>query len=315
MMTHRKPKDAEALLERYLRQECSPEEQQLVEQWYDNLELDPQDTSAWAEASRARFLQTHMPGMPNRRSFRPWKRVAAAAALLLLAGTAWFWLQQTPHNDKTQTLFSATTAAAALKQVVLPDSTIVWLNANSTLRWTGDYRIGQRRVELDGEASFDVRHDTAHPFVVHTADADIRVLGTCFNVAAGKAEAATEVALLRGKVAIKLNDQSAADLVLLPGEIATCSARKGSLEKQQADVQSSFSWMQGGFTARDMPLKTVLEKLCTKYGYSLQWHNRGGGDKHISVAFAAQGFNSMLESLCFVNHLHYTIQEHQILIQ
>ncbi len=315
MMTNRNTPKADALLDRYLRQECSPGEEQLIEQWYDNLELDQQDTGAWVESSRARFLNDHMPGKTARPNFQPLKRIAAAAALLLVAGLAWFWLQQAPAGSKTQALFSASTGAAALKQVVLPDSTIVWLNANSTLHWAGDYRKGLRQVQLEGEASFDVRHDTAHPFIVHTADADIRVLGTCFNVATGGPEVATEVALLRGKVAVQLNDKAATGLVLLPGEIASCSVANGILKKQQADVSGAFSWMNGGFTARDMPLRQVLEKLCMKYGYTLQWSDPEGGRKHISIAFAAQGFNSMLESLCFVNHLHYTIKDHQIFIQ
>lgn len=315
-MTKRNTQRAEDLLERYLNRECSPEEEAIVEKWYDNLALDQQDTTEWAAASMARFLDDRNPKPARSVRFRPLKWIAAAAVVLLTAGAGFYWLQHTPASGKISSItYSAVTGAAALKQVVLPDSTIVWLNANSTLHWTDAYKHGNRYVSLEGEASFDVRHDTEHPFVVHTADADIRVLGTCFNVATGHAGLATEVALLRGKVAVKLNDQQQERLVLLPGEMALCVANTGTLSKEQADVQASFSWMSGGFSARDMALKQVLEKLCAKYGYTLQWKDLRGGHKHISVTFAAQSFNSMLESLCFVNHLHYTIHGHTIVIQ
>lgn len=315
-MTNRNNKRADELLERFLRDECTPEEQTLVESWYEGIELDQQDTQAWAEASKARFLQQNMPRTRKRRSLSPLKWVAAAAVMIILAGSGFYLLQTGADNYKATPLtYSASTGAAALKQIVLPDSTVVWLNANSSLHWTDDYKSGNRYVSLSGEASFDVYHDTAHPFTVHTADADIRVLGTCFNVATDNADATTQVALLRGKVAVTLNDKKIPALILAPGELATCSASAKVLKKNSTDVQPYFSWMSGGFAAMDMPLKQVLEKLCTKYGYTLTWKEQRGSHKHISVAFAPQGFSSMLESLCFVNHLHYTIHNHNIVIQ
>ncbi len=176
-------------------------------------------------------------------------------------------------------------------------------------------KSGRRYVSLTGEASFDVHHDTAHPFVVHTADADIKVLGTCFNVATDNHDAGTQVALLRGKVTVRLNTPEKQGLVLAPGEMAICVADAGMLRKENTDVPSCFSWMNGGFSVHNMPLEQVLQKLCTRYGYTLHWKEQRGGNKHISVAFASQGFRSMLESLCFVNHLHYTINGHNIIIQ
>ena len=314
-MTNRNNKRAEELLERFLRDECTPEEQLLVENWYEGIQLDQQDTQVWAEASKARFLQSHTP-KPEKRRIAFTLKWAAAAVILLLAGSGFYLSRNTaPNNNNMPLAHTAVTGAAALKQIILPDSTVVWLNANSSLHWTDDYKNGKRYVSLNGEASFDVHHDTAHPFIVHTADADIKVLGTCFNVATNNPDATTQVALLRGKVDVKLNNKEHRNLVLMPGELATCSASAATLRKSNTDVTSYFSWMNGGFSAHDMPLHQVLEKLSTKYGYTLQWKEQRGGHKHITVAFAPQGFRSMLESLCFVNHLHYTIQNHNIVIQ
>lgn len=315
-MTNRNNKKAEELLERFLRDACTPGEQALVERWYDGIQLDEKDTEDWASASKARFLQQHAPVLQKRRKLVPLKWIAAAALIIILAGAGFYFSNTGSLNPAMPAPgYAAVTGPAALKQIVLPDSTVVWLNANSQLHWSDDYKKGKRYVTLQGEASFDVHHDAAHPFVVHTPDADIKVLGTCFNVATDNPDATTQIALLRGKVAVKLNDQRNQNLVLAPGEMGTCSVSGKLLKKSDADVQSAFSWMTGGFYAHDMPLKQVLEKLCMKYGYTLRWQEERGGHKHISVAFAAQGFSSMLESLCFVNHLRYTIRNHTIVIQ
>jgi transmembrane sensor len=315
-MTNRNNKKADELLERFLRDACTPEEQALVARWYEGIELDQQNTEDWAAASKASFLEQHAPVLQKRRKLVPLKWIAAAALIFIIAGAGFYFSNTASLNNTIPAPdYAAVTGPAALKQILLPDSTVVWLNANSQLHWSGDYKKGKRYVTLQGEASFDVHHDAAHPFVVHTPDADIKVLGTCFNVATDNPDATTQIALLRGKVAVKLNNQGNQNLVLAPGEIATCSVSGKLLKKYNADVQSAFSWMNGGFYAHDMPLKQVLEKLCTKYGYILQWQDERGGHKHISVAFSAQGFSSMLESLCFVNHLHYSIHNHNIVIQ
>ena len=69
-------------------------------------------------------------------------------------------------------------------ELVLPDSTRVWLNANSKLVYSTSFKEGIRQVELDGEAYFDVKHNGDNPFVVRTKSMNVTVLGTEFNVSA-----------------------------------------------------------------------------------------------------------------------------------
>jgi len=308
---------AKALLDRYLNGECTPGEKTLLESWYHNIGSgDEAYNPSWAEASKAQFLRQHYPGKRKQLLFTALKWAAAAAILVVLARTAFFFSGRPDlHRESATTMYSAVTGPGGLKRVQLPDSTIVWLNANSRLEWTSDFSGDKRRVSLSGEASFDVRHDATHPFVVHTADADIKVLGTCFNVETGTRQSPTQVALLRGKVAITVTGKAAPGLILQPGEIAACSAAGRMLRKYKADVSSYFSWNSGGFYAADMPLQQVVEKLCVRYGYTVTWHNRRGGHKHISVSFPRQAFKDMLESLCYLNHLQYTIDNHSVHIR
>ncbi len=309
--------NANELLGRYLDGLCSDREKMQVEQWYDGIELG-QDayTEGWADASRQLFLQQHYKQSHAQRAILSVKWAAAAAILLLLAGASLFYSGNFKSSAKAAvTVCNAVTGASGLKHILLPDSTVVWLNANSKLQWDSDFGAHKRTVTLWGEASFDVYHNTAMPFVVHTADADIKVLGTYFNVEADASGEVTHIALLRGKVVVNPKKDKERTLVLQPGEIAECSASGKRFQKATADVQPYFSWISGGFYAANMTLQQVTEKLCARYGYSVSWPERHGGHKHISVSFPRQEFKSMLESLCYLNHLQYTIRNRTVIIR
>lgn len=309
---------AQELLDRYLDGTATTAEQKQVEGWYDHIDLSEEhDTEAWAEASKELFLRKHARTVDRQPHLLAVKWAAAAAILIIIAGAGLFFSGTfAPQRHKALMAYHVETGAGGLKQITLPDSTVVWLNTNSRLDWSSDFGSAKRRVVLSGEASFDVHHDTEHPFVVHTRDADIQVLGTYFNVATETGSAAaTQVALLRGKVALQLNEADSMQLVLRPGELASCSAGKKMLRKRRTDVRPYFSWTSGGFHAEDMALYAVIEKLCTRYGYTLSWDNRKGGHKHISVTFPRQEFKSMLGALCYVNHLKFTIDHHHVIIR
>jgi ferric-dicitrate binding protein FerR (iron transport regulator) len=309
--------NANELLDRYLDGLCTDKEKERVEQWYEGIDLGRDVyTESWADASRQLFLQQHYRQRHAQRATLSVKWAAAAVVVLFLAGAGFFFSGSFKQRTRASAgAFTAATGPSGLKHIVLPDSTVVWLNANSTLRWDHDFGAIARKVTLSGEASFDVHHDAAKPFIVHTADADIKVLGTCFNVETNEPGALTQVALLRGKVTVNLNNASAESMVLQPGEVAACSASGKTLQKYKTDVQPYFSWISGGFYAANMTLHQVLEKLCTRYGYSVSWPGHRGGHKHISVSFPPQEFRHMLESLCYLNRLQYTIRDSTVIIQ
>jgi transmembrane sensor len=314
-MTHRINTKADALLDRYLNNGCTPEEKALVEQWYDDLQLQGDQVTEWTESSKLLFLQKHT-GRHRRTKHLALRAIAAAAILILFAGIgSYFSGNKIIATGTGEQSYTAVTGPSALKRVLLPDSTIVWLNANSSIQWTSGFTKNVRQVALKGEASFDVHHDADHPFIVHTDGADIKVLGTCFNVETGSHKTTANVALLRGKVEIQLKDTTVPKLVLLPGEIANYTTSGNKISKSKADIQLYFSWMKGGFYASDLPLKHVVEKLCSRYGYTVRWDNNRGGHKHITVSFDAQAFESMLSGLCYVNHLQYTISHKTIIIK
>ncbi len=88
--------------------------------------------------------------------------------------------------------------------LVLPDGTKVWVNADSRLSYGKNFGNQLREVYLEGEAYFDVAEDKRKPFIVHTNNIDVKVLGTAFNVRAYGNEVNTQTTLLRGSVEVML---------------------------------------------------------------------------------------------------------------
>lgn len=146
-------------------------------------------------------------------------RYAALFILLLGMGiTSYFYLQ--PEEQIAYNEISTKTGEKA--QIKLSDGTSIWLNASSKLRYPNKLDSKKVDVYLQGEAYFDVTHVGNRLFQVHTADLNIKVLGTAFNVKSYPEEKITETTLVRGKVRIEGKSDDADDFViLLPNQKAS----------------------------------------------------------------------------------------------
>ncbi|WP_447640718.1 MULTISPECIES: FecR family protein [Chitinophagaceae] len=125
------------------------------------------------------------------------------------------------RQSKTPALLKEASTAQNTKSVIkLVDGSIVTLNSNSTLSYSKHFDAHNREVTFSGEAYFNVAHDPAHPFIIHTVAGDIKVLGTSFNVRTFK-NGFFETVLVKGKVAISLKKHQDNNFVLAPGQKLT----------------------------------------------------------------------------------------------
>jgi transmembrane sensor len=140
-------------------------------------------------------------------------RLGIAATLVALVGMVVFRVLRT--QDKQEGRVFAT-ANGERKTIQLSDGTLVNLNAGSVVRMDPDFGISSREVYLEGEAFFDVKHNQKLPFIVHTAEMDVKALGTAFDVRAYRDEKITETALIRGLVEVTLKENHNRKMVLSP---------------------------------------------------------------------------------------------------
>ncbi len=169
-------------------------------------------------------------------------------------------------------LLQLTTPRGGTYQLALPDGTHVWLNAGSTLRYPSKFTGGERVVELEGEAYFDVKSKLAEsrkiPFRVKTSGQIIEVLGTQFNVSAYIGETVTKTTLVAGRVQVTASQVTQYQaMVLLPGQQSVLQNQ--SLMVNEVDVQPFIAWKEGYFHFKSTPFAEVLTQMSRWYNIEL----------------------------------------------
>lgn len=146
---------------------------------------------------------------------------AAAAVLVILAGL-WILDPFTSRKPITTQLISSvneiSTRPGSKSKVQLPDGSVVWLNAGSTLTYNKDFGRENREVTLTGEGFFDVTKDKEKPFIISTESIKIKVLGTAFNVKAYPEDKKTETSLIRGSIEVTIRNRPNDKIILSPSE-------------------------------------------------------------------------------------------------
>lgn len=188
-----------------------------------------------------------------------WKYLSIAASIALLLVTSIILIDKEPEQELVY--YETTAVPDAKTKITLPDSSVVWLNANACLRYPREFSKQIRQVEIKGEAFFEVRKDEKKPFIVQTDGIGIRVLGTTFNVDAEPEK--TAVTLITGKIGLykNTNQSQTADQILLPGEQAVFYKPDNTLEVSTIRPESTTSWITGKFMFRDSPLEEIMQEL------------------------------------------------------
>lgn len=161
-----------------------------------------------------------------------------------------------PEQAVTQTRIE--TGVGDKSKTTLPDGTVVWLNACSSLLY-GDFSGNRERtVYLKGEAYFEVKTDKQRPFSVCTERLTYRVTGTSFNVYAFEEEETSSVALLEGGVMIESGKWLHA---LRPGEVFTYDKNTCTFTVEKKDVELLSSWRRGEFVFDKMTFGELIHRL------------------------------------------------------
>jgi len=239
--------------------------------------------------------------------FRSVWRVAASVVLLI--GLA--WLLQYYYFP----YYGMEVAAAGQGQriVVLPDSSRVWLNKGSKLIYDADFDGAAREVHLEGEAFLDVQRNPQRPFVIRTDDAQIKVLGTSFNLRAYPDEEQVELVVETGKVSFTA-EEGTAEAILTPGNAASLNRQSNTIAKQKVSDENAWAWKSGRLQFKDQPLKEVLPDIERCYGVKLQLQNSNMGECHFTGSFQQAELKEVLQVLAATLQLEFIKQNNQTYI-
>lgn len=193
-------------------------------------------------------------GLRRKVSFRRYW-MAAASVMLLLIGFGTLYMTE---RNKPEWV-SVVTVAGQLKDVYLPDSTLVSMAGSSTLRYDAKkYGKERRVVEMKGKAFFQVKRNEARPFSVQTAMTEVTVLGTSFQV--NEQPGATEVNVVTGKVRFTAGEKPE-PVILTAGMSASYSEAKEEIEILPEEKPNHLSWKTKQLRFSDTPLEKVIEDL------------------------------------------------------
>lgn len=152
-------------------------------------------------------------------------------------------------------------------QVLFQDGSKVHLNSGSRLRYPKKFGFKERRIQLDGEAWFEIAKNKNRPFVVDLSCVDIRVLGTTFDVKAYPEEGTISVSLEEGS--IELSSQASGTYQLRPGEKAVYDKRSGRCEVARSrDVSQYSAWRRNILVFKSASLSDVMTTLSRNYNVS-----------------------------------------------
>ena len=199
--------------------------------------------------------------------------------------------------------------------VALADGTLINLNAGSSLRYPNGFKAeGNREVFLTGEAYFQVSHDAKRPFLVHTDDLEIEVLGTHFNVQAYADEKNSNTVLVNGVVQVKQKSNPEDAVVLKPGMQASYTQGSKSLEIASVNTAPYIAWVKGQlyFDQADFPqIARILER---KFDVQIQVNNTALKKEKFTAKFKAESLEQILKSFNESYPFNYDIKQNTVVI-
>jgi ferric-dicitrate binding protein FerR (iron transport regulator) len=191
--------------------------------------------------------------------------------------------------------------------LVLADGSKVWLNAASTLKYPTAFVGNERKVDITGEAYFEVAHNAGMPFIVSKGETSVRVLGTHFNVNSYDDETSLNITLLEGSVKVIKGNES---VLILPGQQAEVSndiATPKSIKILAADVDDVLAWKNGLFSYKGAGIETIMRQVSRWYNVDVVFQ------KQVKEKFYAQvsrntDVSNLLRMLEATKAVHFKIE-------
>ncbi|SFH51113.1 FecR family protein [Pedobacter insulae] len=221
-------------------------------------------------------------------------------------------IASSPRNDAVQYNTLSTTRGEQF-QVRLPDGTLVFLNAESSLKYPTSFaKLDQRQVTLTGEGYFEVAKDKAHPFIVKTSAQEVEVLGTHFNVNAYINEPSIKTTLVEGSVRISPSKENAKDLILKPGQQATLN--NNALTVKEIDVERAVAWKNSTFSFENEDIKSIMRNVARWYNVEVVYEGDLPAERFGGGVSRFENVSHVLRILEKTGAVHFRIEGRKIIV-
>ncbi len=235
---------------------------------------------------------------------------AATILIVLGIGFAAYQIIQTSSKQSTipvQLMVAKTEAHPLnLSIITLPDGSTVKMNADTRIEYPEKFAADLRKVKLSGEAFFEVKRDTARPFIIETANASVEVLGTSFNVSAYPHAELVEVNVKTGKVKltrISTSISGSKSAILPAGQRGWINLAAGEIGHANALSPNYCSWITKEIIFQHTPLSEAFDVLENTYHVKISMKNPEIGAIPYTANFADSNLDNIIEVIARTHHL------------
>lgn len=204
-----------------------------------------------------------------------------------------------------------TTPRGAEYHITLEDGTKVWLNAASSLKFPVAFAKKERRVQITGEAYFEVAKNRNRPFKVVFNDQEIEVLGTHFNVTAYDDEPDTKTTLLEGSVKISRQGRKQ---ILIPGQQAVSARNQNGFAVGKVNVQEVVAWKNGFFQFRNASLADIMRQASRWYDVEVLYEKGFSPQEYGGRVAKYKNISELLNNLELTGTVHFKIEGRRITV-
>jgi transmembrane sensor len=216
------------------------------------------------------------------------------------------------NGEATTPLYNTlTTAAGETYPLVLADGSRIWLNASSSIRFPATFAGHERKIELTGEAYFEIAHDAHKPFRIQVKQMTVNVLGTHFNINSYADEATINTTLLEG--AVKINSDKGS-IQLAPGEQSQVSPNGNLKRVTGINTSEIVAWKEGYFQFESADLTTVLRQFSHWYDVEIVYEGKVKPRKFFGMISRNSSLVNVLKMLN-ANDVSYRIEGKKLIVQ
>lgn len=332
-------KDFQAILERYLSGKASEREIQMIEKWYQNMERRTGETGVEDESAlEKRYLTKIMNQVGNTRSlpavrtsnvFSKHRYLLGIAASALLVVASLFLLPDDVAEIKDPEIADEsavlswekfTNESTLVQEYLLPDNSRVTLEPNSSLRYSPDFNVTLREVQLEGQGFFEVVPCKTKPFLVYTNGVTTKVLGTSFTIRSFHGDSKVSVAVKTGKVSVYTKPAKSSDkneeIILTPNQEIVFDKAEKVVAKRIVEKPEPIIPAEEIDRMRfeDAPVSEVFKAIEKIYGVDIQYDENQFAFCTITTSVSGGGLYDRLDIITSTIGVHYELEENKIIV-
>jgi transmembrane sensor len=328
-------KEFDKILVKYQKGTCTPEEQALVQQWYDSIGKDvnfsmDEDRQQQVEDSLWQKLSFRMHDQKEKESLGVYWKIAGVAAALFICVGVGLYLGKRKVDEGNFELASGTETVITNddkepKVVTLEDGSVVTLQPSSTIRLATPFKKERRELQLTGVAFFEVAHDQQRPFLVYTKNVITKVLGTSFSVHAAKDDQAIVVAVRTGRVSVSrqveknfgLTKSVKEEAILVPNQKAIFNLKEEKVTTTLVEDPQPVAKAEKVEVLKfdEKPVVAILKTLEKMYAVEILYDEKTLQSCELTTVFSEEGLYERLRIICKAIDGTFEVQGTRIVLQ